>query len=105
MNTISTFAPDASPLTPGIAVSVTNAYPGENGGMKAMPTAKAFSDALDGTCLGIFAFQDLSNNFRTIAGTADKLYELSSLTFADVSVAAGYSATRWRFAGWGGYIL
>lgn len=105
MNKLSTFAPDANPLNTGIALSVTNVYPSETGGMRATPTAVAVTNALDSTCLGCFAFQDLSNNFRTIAGTATKLYELSNMTWADVTPVGGYTATKWRFAGWGDYIL
>lgn len=105
MNKLTTFAPDANPLAEGIATSVTNVYPAEAGGMKPTPGVTQVSDALDSACLGCFAFQDLSNNFRTIAGTATKLYQLTDLTWTDITPAGGYNTSIWRFAAWGNYIL
>jgi hypothetical protein len=105
LNTIVTYAPDANPMTPGILVEASGVYPSETGGVRAIPSAAPFSDALPGKCKGAFAFQDLSSSFRTVAGTGAGLFELSSTSWLDVSQSGGYTADRWRFAVWGNYIL
>jgi hypothetical protein len=105
LNKIATFAPDANPMTPGILVEASGVYPSETGGIRAVPSAGPFTDALGAVCKGAFAFQDLSASFRTIAGTAAGLFELSNSAWTDVSKAGGYTADRWRFAAWGDYIL
>lgn len=105
MQPIKTFAPDANPLTPGILVDASGVYPSESGGIRAVPTAAAFSDALPSACLRAFSHQDLTNSFRTVAGTSTKLYELSVTSWTDVSQTGDYTASSWNFAAWGNYIL
>lgn len=106
MNNIVSFAPDANPMTPGILVEASGIYPAETGGMRPLPGPNTFTDALPSECLGIFTFRDLGASFRTIAGTATKLYELGITSWTDVSQAGDYSTPRkWRFGAWGNYVL
>jgi hypothetical protein len=105
MQPITTFAPDANPLTPGILVSASGVYPSETGGIRAIPTATPFSAALAGQCLGMFSYQNLTSSFRTIGATSTKLYELEVTSWNDVSKAGDYTGSSWNFAAWGNYIL
>lgn len=105
---ITTFAPDMPPTTPGIALDVDGVYPSDGGGFSPVPGPSAMSEALASECLGAFTFQDLSVNFRTVAGTQTNLYELQAdNTWIDVSAStSGYSVTdKWDFAAWGNWLL
>src|SRR5512135_1405482 len=106
MKTISTFAPDANPLSEGILVEADGVYPDAAGGMRAVPSGSVITNALAAACKGAFTFRDLSSSFRTFAGTSTKLYELAIDAWTDVSLAGDYStAGRWTFAPWGNYVL
>ena len=104
---LSTFAPDVSPMTPGVAVTVENAYPSETGGMRATPTPAEVSNALPSKVMSSFSFQDVGLSFRHIAASATKLYELQGTDWTDVSnLTTSYSSVeRWRYAAWGNWIL
>lgn len=104
---LKSFAPDANYLTPNIVLDLDGGYPSENGGIASLPAPSDMSEALASACLGCFSFRDLSANFRTIAGTATKLYELAvDTTWTDVSIVTGYSTTnRWRYVAWGNWII
>jgi len=107
MYKITTFAPDLDPLTGGILVDGSdNFYPSESGGIRAMPTTEAISEALAARCMGSFSFEDLAGSYRTYAGTSTKLYQLTNLSWTDVSLTGDYSsAYRWRFAAWGNTVI
>lgn len=106
MPDIQTFAPDLNPMTPGILVDADGVYPAEGGGIRAVPSATPYSDALAAKCLGAYSHQELDYDLRNIAGTSTALYELSGNSWVDRSRTAGYSSTnRWRFASWGNAVL
>lgn len=104
---LQTFAPDLNPLTPGICLDMDGAYPSEGGGLAPVPGVTEMSAALASKCLGCLSFRDMDANFRTIAGTSAKLYELQAdLTFLDVSKAGDYTTSEyWRFAAWGNWLI
>ena len=104
---LKTFAPDVSPITPGILVSVENAYPSETGGLRATPTPSPVSSALAGTVKSSFSFQDVGLSYRHIAATASKLYELQGTGWTDVSnsTTSYGNVDRWRYATWGNWVL
>lgn len=104
---LKTFAPDANYLTPEVVLDLDGGYPSENGGIASLPAPSDMSEALASTCLGCFSFSNLSGNFRTLAGTSTKLYELAvNTTWTDVSKAGNYStANRWRFVAWGNWAI
>jgi len=106
MPEIKTFAPDLNPMSQGILMDCDNVYPSPAGGMRALPPFTAVADALAAKCLGLGCIQDLTVNYRIIAGTATKLYELSNTSWLDVSKAGDYATPgRWRFCPWGNYVL
>lgn len=104
---LTSFAPDANPLTPGILIDADGIYPTDKG-IAGLPEAVSLSDALISDCLGVISFRQLDGSIRTIAGTATNLFEITGSAWTDVSRMAGYTGTngyRWRFAPWGNYIL
>lgn len=99
------FAPDVDTTQPGVVVDCENFIPYEKG-MKACPslTTPSSVPALAAACSGIVVATKLDDSRRVIAGTATKLYELSSGSWSDVSRAGNYtggSDTRWSFAQFG----
>jgi hypothetical protein len=60
-------------------------------------------DALAAACKGLYVSRLNDGTTKTYAGTATKLYELSSGTWTDRSLGAGTytSTTVWRWATWG----
>lgn len=100
------FAPDLDETTPEVLVEVT-----------AVPTARGYksppagvttnSDALADPSQGAALMLKLDGTVRTISGTADALYELSSGAWVDVSDVGGYTvgAVRWWFAQFGNTTL
>lgn len=93
------FLPDADPTTPGVVVDCLNAIPSAKG-IKAAPSLVATTiDALAATCLGSAVLFKLDGTSRVFAGTATKLYEISSTSWSDVSRVGDYTTgdIRWRF--------
>lgn len=99
------FAPDADQTTPGLISSCSNLVPYLNG-MEGGPTPATPSGtpALAAECLGAAVVSKLDDTRRIIAGTATKLYELSSGSWVDRSRAGNYSGgidTRWSITQFG----
>jgi hypothetical protein len=105
------FAPDADPTEPGVLTDCDALVPTLNG-VQALPgdvdqgVATAASAVRAVATLGL-----LDGTFRTFAGTADNLYEISSLAWTNVSkldstasATLSYSTTadvRWTFCQYG----
>lgn len=105
------FTPDMDPTVPGVITSCTNFIPYEQG-MKGAPTGSTPSGtpALAAACVGASVVTKLDDTRRIIAGTATKLYELSSGSWVDQSrvsggAYAGGTDTRWSFAQFGNSTL
>lgn len=100
------YAPDVDQTIDGVITSCQAFVPTEKG-MQAAPSAQDTGlDALVSTCYGAAAVRKLDNSFRLIAGTATKLYELTSTTWTDRTRASGgdYALGAdnfWRFAQFG----
>lgn len=104
MNRFLGWAPDIDPTTPGVITDCVQLVPTERG-MKSAPSAVAVSGigALADECKGAAVLQKVAGTRRTFAGTANKLYELSSTTWSDVSSVTytGSTESRWCFAQFG----
>ena len=96
------FAPDLDPATPGVISDCSNLIPTPRG-FAGEHTPVVTSNALASTCYGMATLLRQDGNLREIAGTSTRLYELSGVTWTDVSKAGGYSAVngRWRFTQFG----
>ncbi len=99
------FTPDADPTTPGVLVDCVNLIPHEIG-MRGAPTGQTPNDvpALAATCTGAAVVTKLDATRKIFAGTASKLYELSSGAWVDRSKAGGYSGgadSRWSLTQFG----
>lgn len=99
------FLPDVDPTTPGV-ITLCDGFLPSKFGMKAAPSAISIgADALAAACKGYAAVRKTDGTTRIIAGTASKLYELSSTTWNDVTRAVGgnyaVSSSLWRFAQFG----
>jgi len=88
--------PDLPPNENPGAILVKNAIPRAKS-YRDFPSLSAFSDALDGVCLGSFWARSSGGNVFNFAGDQTKLYSLTSGTsWSDVSQAATtYSASFW----------
>ena len=94
--------PDAAALNNPGSLSVVNAYPGLNG-YKPVPAFTQQTNALGNRPRGAVSARDKDGNVKQYAGDVDKLYELSSGTWSDVSKVGGYSSgaeQRWEFLRW-----
>jgi len=98
------YAPDLDQTTIGVITSCAAFVPSEKG-MQAAPTPKdPMIAALTAQCYGAATVIKINNSGRLIAGTATKLYELSGLTWNDVTRATDYTLGAdnfWRFAQFG----
>jgi hypothetical protein len=99
------FSPDVEPTTAGILADCSNLVSYDNG-MRGAPTGQTPSGvpALAAACLGAGVVTKLDDSRRVIAGTASKLYELSSGSWSDISRGGNYNGgaeTRWSFAQFG----
>lgn len=100
------YAPDIDQTTPGVITDCEAFVPTEKG-MQAAPSPQDPGiDALASTCFGAAVLRKLDNSFRMIAGSATKLYELSSTSWVDVTRTVGGdyalgSDSFWRFAQFG----
>lgn len=93
------FVPDADPTTPGILTSCDGWVPSPKG-MKAAPSAADPGyNALAAACLGLYVSRYNDGTSHTYAGTAAKLYELTTGTWTDrtgsITVA---TPTNWRWS-------
>ena len=89
---IAGFAPDADKTTPGILTDCENLIPNIVG-MTGAPSAVTPSGvpALAAACQGASVVTKLDGTRRLIAGTATKLYELSSGTWTDLTRVGDYT--------------
>lgn len=100
------FMPDADQTAPGVISDCENLIPGRVG-MEGGPTAQtpAGVPALASECQGAVVSTLLNNTRRIFAGTQQKLYELTSGSWGDVTRASGDynggSDSRWCFAQFG----
>lgn len=98
------FAPDLDPTTPGIITDATNIVPtlrGYAGGPAGIDTGMS---ALASSALAAAIVVKLDGARRLFVGTANKLYEKSGSSWADVSRVAAYNAgidNIWRFTQYG----
>src|SRR5512137_1761698 len=99
------FVPDAPETTPGIVTACDNFIPSKRGLRSAFSAAASGYAALAAACVGAASVRKVDGTQRVFAGTAAKLYEQSSGSWADVTRVSGgnYSSgtNRWRFAQWG----
>lgn len=96
------WTPDASDFGNPGSPTIENALPGPNAYLP-MPSLAVTTDALDAYPRGARQGKDYSGNNYQYAGDAAKLYELSSGSWADVSISGGYSTGSeeiWEFARW-----
>lgn len=101
------FAPDAQPETQGIFTDCSNILPGISSFSAAPSKVDSGLGALDSTCAGFAITRNLANTLRTFAGSAAKLYEVSTV-WTDKSKVGGYTLgpdDRWRFAQFGNVTL
>lgn len=103
------YAPDLDQTTPGI-ITDCQAFVGSERGMEAAPYAQSSSVAtLAAQCYGAAATFLLDNSTRTFAGTTTNLYELTNLTWTEVTRALSDYALGsddfWRFAQFGNTTL
>lgn len=97
------FSPDVDPSTPGIMVDCENILPEITGFSSAPSKVDEGLGALDGQAYGFAVTRKSDNSIRAFAGSASKLYEVST-TWTDKSKSGGYSLgsdNRWRFAQFG----
>lgn len=99
------FLPDVDPTTPGVITACDGFIPSKFGMKSAYSAVSTGADALAAACKGFAAVRKTDGTTRIIAGTASKLYELSSTTWNDVSRASGgnysVSSSLWRFGQFG----
>lgn len=99
-----TFAPDLDSTKDGILIDCDGVIPTVNG-MGAAPSAVSalIQTATASVIVGAASLLRLDNNPRTFLATSNKIFELSSTAWADVSISGGYSSVvdRWRFAQYG----
>lgn len=92
------FAPDIDPITPGILIDCSNAYPTVKG-FRSYPSLVRYStNNLPGTAFGVFSGAQGSADVL-VAGVADQLYELVAKTFVSAGLSLGTITppARWRF--------
>lgn len=96
------FTPSVDPTTPGAVLDCRNMVPTLRG-MKAAPSALSVGAApFPSAVTGGAVTELLSGTYRTIVGTATKLYELIGTAENDASgMAYTGGANRWRFAQFG----
>lgn len=100
------YAPDLDQTIQGI-ITDCDAFVASEKGMTGAPSAQSTGVAtLADTCFGAAATYLLDNSTRTFAGTQTKLYELTNLTWTDVTRASGGNYALgtdnfWRFAQFG----
>lgn len=94
--------PDLPALQNPGALKVTNAFPGANG-YKPVPSFVSQTGATGSRPRGAVAARDSTGTIYQYAGDVDSLYELSSGSWSDISIAGGYTSgteERWEFLRW-----
>jgi hypothetical protein len=104
------YAPDLLPDTPGVMTNCASFIPTQRGFAGAPSPRSLGISALAAACQGAAVLGKLDNTNRLFAGTATKLYELSSTSWTDRSRASGgnyglASDARWSFAQYGDVTL
>jgi hypothetical protein len=104
------YAPDLLPDTPGVMTNCASFIPTQRGFAGAPSPRSLGISALAAACQGAAIVGKLDNTNRLFAGTATKLYELSSTSWTDRSRASGgnyglASDARWSFAQYGDVTL
>jgi hypothetical protein len=92
------FTPSVDPTTPGAVLDCVNMVPTLRG-MKAAPSTSGIGAApFPSQVTGAVTTELLSGSYRTIAGTATKLYEIVGSAQNDVSgMSYTGGANRWRY--------
>lgn len=97
------YSPDIDPTIEGVITDCAALVPSERG-MKGAPNAVDLGySALAAECKGAATIRRLDDSFRTFAGTATKLYDLSGGVWGDQSGSV-YNCgadSSWRFAQFG----
>jgi len=100
--------PDVAIVNSPHVGDLINVLPAD-GGYIPMPQLTAYSSALAATPISAYSVVDTTGTLHVFAGTATKLYKISSTSWTDVSKAATtYAATAdtpWRFARFGDYVI
>lgn len=98
------FTPSVDPTTPGAIIDCMNMVPTMRG-MKAAASMKPFGNPVfDKRITGAANCELLTGAYRTFAGTATDLWEVTGTTNDNVSETAGAytgGANKWRFAQFG----
>jgi hypothetical protein len=98
------FTPDEDPTKPGVITDCQAVVPSEYGLRGAPKPVSVGVDALASACRGAAYVIIVTGSRRLFAGTATKLYLLSTTTWTDVSRATDYTLgtdERWSFAQYG----
>lgn len=100
------FSPDLDPATPGVISDCSNLVPTLRG-FAGEKTPVVVSNPLPSASFGMATLLRQDGNMREIAGTSTRLYELSGITWNDISQTGGYSPVngRWRFGQFGNATL
>lgn len=99
------FSPDLEPTLSGVITACSNFIPYQQG-MRGAPTPETPLNvpALAAACIGAGVVTKLDGTRRIFAGTATKLYELSSGAWSDVARVGDYTGgadTRWSITQYG----
>jgi hypothetical protein len=99
---IAGFLPDADPTTPGIWTACDGFVPTVRGMRSASTPVSVGYAALGAACKGAAVAHLVAGGTRVIAGTAEKLWDIQSGVWTDITRATGgdYAAgtANWRFA-------
>jgi hypothetical protein len=98
------YLPDKPPLSNPGCLTANNCFPVESS-YRPLSDLAVYTGALTERPLGSASAKDTSLNAHVFAGSASKLYKLSTTTWADVSIAGGYAAESWEFAQYGDDII
>jgi hypothetical protein len=100
--------PDQPALSNPGATEAKNVIPWK-GSYKSFPSFTTYSNALTARSQGAVFAKDSAGTIYNYAGDATKLYELSGISYSDVSRSSGVYATPadgdWEFAQWGNTLI
>ncbi|MGH8014154.1 MAG: hypothetical protein ACREQ4_16810 [Candidatus Binataceae bacterium] len=95
------FAPDLSPLTPGLLRATDAVYPTVKG-YRALPALVSIAPALPSACVGAYLAKYLASGIDNVfAGTAAHLYLLQAGAFVENDGGQNFNAPSWSFAQFG----
>jgi hypothetical protein len=86
---------------------VKNVIPAGNS-YQPFPAAVVYSNALTARCQGAVSTKDSSGNTVNFAGDATKLYKMTTASYADVSLAGGYTTAtddNWHFTRFNNFLI